>query len=95
MQSPASGAGGLSSTGQGPATGASAAKKATSEPVLSLGLELMVAFIVIIIAGASPQSGKLVVIFLFGLLCVFLIAHPQVLTHFSDLVSSLNPGPIK
>jgi hypothetical protein len=89
MQSPASGAGGLSPQGQGPSA------KATSAPVLSLGLELLVAFIVIIIAGASPQSGKLVVIFLFGLLCVFLIAHPQVLSHFSDLVSSLNPGPIK
>jgi hypothetical protein len=81
---------GTKAKGQGPAV-----KGGTGSPVLALGLEILVAGIVIIIAGVSDQAGKMVSLFLFGLLMVFLIAHPQVMQHFSNIVGNLPSQAVK
>jgi hypothetical protein len=60
-----------------------------SENFLALGMELLFAGVIVIIAGISDETGKAVDFFLVGLLLVFLIAHPAVTSKFSATVGSI------
>lgn len=61
----------------------------THDNVLAIGLEILFAGIVIVLAGMSDETGKAVDFFLAGLLLVFLIAHPAVTSRFSAVVSDV------
>lgn len=60
-----------------------------TDNLLALGLEFTFLGVAIIVAGISDETGKLTAIFMFGLLMVFMVAHPQVFSRFSAFVSSI------
>ena len=69
-------------------------KAATANPAVHLGLvalslELLFAGVVIMLAGTSDETGKMINIFLFGLWLVFLTAHPEVITRFTATVKNI------
>lgn len=55
---------------------------------LALGLELVFAGIVIALAGASDEMGRVVNFFLVGLWLVFMVAHPEVFARINESISA-------
>lgn len=76
--------------GPEPAAGGTGAgsKSTAHSTVLLVGIELMFAGLLVILAGVSDQVGKMVTIFLVALWITYMVIHPEVFTRIGAAIGA-------